>query len=224
MRLVPRDLEIIRWVARMKVANAAQIGRAFGTTFFAMRQRCGLLIGAGLLRLEQPFHDQRAVYLATREGCGLAGCEFLPGQDRVQIATLRHSLAVVSAALELLLAAPGAVWVAEREVRADRLRGPEISNTHIPDGVLVLPDGSRTAVEVDLSAKAPARLARIVSYYGRTRDYAAVRWFAAPPAMAARLQALSRGLPHISVQAWTVPAEAGGGVGGGGAWPGAARP
>lgn len=194
----PRDLEVIRFVARMRFASAAQLARAFGMAERGARRRCGALRRAGLLRYERVLFGQPGVYLATAAGLGLAGSDLSPA--RIDLAGYRHHLAVVSLALDLLAASPGARWRSERELRHDRGLGVR---AHLPDGVLLLPGGARVAVELELTPKTGRRLAGILRFYARCRDYDAVRYFLTTEGAVARLRRLAAPYPHIRAELWT---------------------
>ena len=63
---------------------------------------------------------------------------------------------------------------------------------HVPDGLLILADGRRVAVEVELSAKGSARYRSVLGWYATALDLARVRWFVADRQLRDRLEALVR--------------------------------
>ena len=63
---------------------------------------------------------------------------------------------------------------------------------HFPDLVVELEDGATLAIEVELTAKGPRRLAAIVAAYVRARHVAEVRYYAAPAARRGVERAVAR--------------------------------
>jgi hypothetical protein len=205
-RITDRDLEIVRWLARMRFAAGAQIARAFGMSPRMVYRRCHLLCAAGCCRHERVLADAPGVYLATASGCGLAQSPLSAGPARVDLLNFRHDLALVSLSLDLL-STPGARWRSERELRQAMTGRDGVGRAvHVPDGVLLGPDGGRTAIELDLTPKTSRRLSTILRFYSRSRDYDAVRYFLPSRAAAARLAALAEHLPFVAVEHWEVPA------------------
>ena len=213
--VTPRDEQIIRWLVRMRLATAAHIGRAFHTTPAAAARRARALCRASLLRRERVLWGLPSLYVVLPAGARLTASP-LAASPAIDLAGLRHDLALVSLSLDLLEAVPGSHWISERELRRERAGEDGLGlRTHFPDGVHVLPDGRRVAVELDLTPKTGRRLGGILRYYARSRAYDAVRYFLPTPGAAGRISALARDLPHVRAEVWIVPAEAGGGDGGG---------
>ncbi|HEV8635670.1 MAG TPA: replication-relaxation family protein, partial [Chloroflexota bacterium] len=163
MRLTDRDRAILRDAVRFGALTVEQIARRrFGSVWTAY-DRLKALATAGYLELVRVWHGAPGVNVATPEGTRVAGVGLPPA--RVTASTLAHHLAVADLAERLLAAHPGARWLTERELRSDamaaardRASGRLLDGTpHVPDGVLVLPDGRRVAVELECSAKGGAR-------------------------------------------------------------------
>jgi hypothetical protein len=211
LRITARDLEILRFLGRLRFASADQLCRAFAMSRRMVYRRCRGLCAAALLQHTFVLHGQPGVYLATAAGLGLADLDLPPA--RVDLLNFRHHLAVVSLSLDLASAHPGSRWVSERELRHELGgQGGVGMRVHVPDGALVLPDGSRQAIELELTAKTARRLSGILRHWARSRDYQAVRYFVTRPAEAARLGRLFAPYPYLRVELWAVPPEAGGGA------------
>lgn len=97
---------------------------------------------------------------------------------------LRHHLLVADLADYLTRTNVGAVWLTERELRAelmsnarDRRTGRLVGGVpHVPDGCLVLPNGRRMSVELECSPKWGNRYGVVLRFYAGG-EYDAVRWF-----------------------------------------------
>jgi hypothetical protein len=189
-RLTRRDLEMLSWLARQRVATAEQLARLFGLDVSKAYRRLRALRRLGLVRHERIFHGQPGVYLATLAGVAWAG-EVLPAA-KLDIRTLRHDLIVTELCVAYLRA--GLVVTTEREMRVSdsgRRRpryaallggdgpggGPRL---HFPDLLAHQPDGL-WAVEVELVPKRRRRLDQIVGAYVRARHLSAVVYYTGTP-------------------------------------------
>lgn len=119
---------------------------------------------------------------------------------RVSPATLEHHLAVADVADCLLARHAGARWVTERELRRDAMTAARERGTgrlldgvaHVPDGLLLVADGTRLAIEVERSGKGSARYRRVLGWYAGTMAFDGVRWLVADEQLRCRLAALVR--------------------------------
>jgi hypothetical protein len=95
---------------------------------------------------------------------------------------------------------PGAHWITERELRRDAMAAARERGSgrlfdgvpHVPDGVLVLRDGRRVAVEAECTAKGSARYRTILSWYAGGLAFERVRWFVSDERLRDRLIAVVR--------------------------------
>jgi hypothetical protein len=78
---------------------------------------------------------------------------------------------------------------ASRERRTGRLFD---GVPHVPDGLLLMPDGRRVAVEVECSGKGSARYRGILAWYAGSMGFDRVRWFVTQSEVRGRLAALVR--------------------------------
>jgi len=203
LQLTEADCTMIRFVGRMRLATAEQLARVLGRSPEATRRRARRLAQAGLLVLHRVEHRRAGVYTATAKGLAWAGVALRPRP--LDLARLRHDLALASLALDLLGAHPGASWRSERELRAALAPG---DRGHVPDGVLVLGDGAAVAVECELTPKGRRRLGRIVRFYARARNYREVWYFLAVPDALEGYRRLFAPYPHLRVQLWQPPEAA----------------
>jgi len=191
----PEREAIIRWTARMGAITAEALAYRHGTSVASARAR---LLGAERARLlarQRPLTGAPALYTITRAGlrsCGLRGLD----AGRVSASNAQHSIVCAEVAAALERCYPDHAVLGERELRRDErecghplasafLPGPGTDGPalHRPDLVL-RPTGSGeelpVAVEVELTVKAPGRLAGICKAWARCRCVAGALYVVAP--------------------------------------------
>lgn len=164
---------------------AAQVQARFGIGPVVCYRRLGALVELGLVRYRRVFHGEPGVYLATHGGLAVADVA-LPA-SRIDLATYRHDLTAVWAAIQVdaEIAERGRDElrvVGERELRSDvsagaaaqqgRVAGPGAvrGRRHCPDVAVVDGEGQVVvALEVELSAKGRARVERVMAGFARDR-------------------------------------------------------
>jgi hypothetical protein len=142
------------------------------------------------------------VYTATAAGLRWRGLERL-GVHRVRPGGYEHAWEVAQAAVTLHQCLPDWQVLSEREIRAhERDEGELLASArvgelpggrpalHRPDLALLSPH-RRLAVEVELSVKAPARLATICRGWARARHVHGVYYLATPQAARAVSRAVA---------------------------------
>lgn len=203
-RVTDRDLAMVRWVGRLRFAEAAQVGRRFGLDERHTYRRLRGLVRAGLVDHRRVFHNQPGVYWATRDGLDAAGVRLPPAG--IDIRTYEHDRLAAVAAIALEDEFGPSAIVTERELRSldaaaetPRYAVPRGGQAqlgrrglHFPDLAVDGQDGRPLAVEVELTAKGRGRLDSIVAGYVRARHIAAVRYYAAPAARAGLERAIAR--------------------------------
>lgn len=176
-RLTDRDIEMLTWLARQRVATAMQFARLFDVDLSKAYRRLRVMVVLGLVRHERVFHLQPGVYLATASGIGCTRVE-LPA-PKLDIRTLRHDLIVTDVCVSYLRS--GMPVTTEREMRAvdscgERPRYAALfsggaasgrPHLHFPD--LLTEANGRGAIEVELTPKRRRRLDQIIGAYVRAR-------------------------------------------------------
>lgn len=174
-RLTARDLELLRWLGRVKLARAEQVSDRFSLARSKTYARLQALCAEGLVRLERRVPGQ-GVYLATRPGLALCGLPL--AEARMSLVTLEHDLAVAGTCAQLERALADATCLTEREMRAElacdgkvawrtnvRDTGKGRSGHHWPDLVVHRGRGGFIAVEVELTQKRADRTNAILAGY-----------------------------------------------------------
>jgi hypothetical protein len=214
----PERVALIRWAARMGAITADALADRQGISVASARARLVAAERARLLSRRRPLVGQPALYTVTPAGlraCGLRGLE----PCRVSASNALHSVVCAGVAAALERCYPDHRVLGERELRrAERECGVPLASArlgtdsaggpllHRPDLVLWptgCDDGLPVAVEVELTVKAPRRLAHICRAWARCRCVAGVLYLAAPGAE----QALERAIvtAHASERIAVVP-------------------
>jgi len=194
---------ILDWIARIGAAAAADIADRFDLSPARVRHRLQAAQRAGTIEAVRLLHGQPALYVATSAGLRAAGCVELRA-CRVSPGGFLHLREVARTAVALERAYPDLAVVGERELRrwesetgcrlasAEVGRGPDgFPARHRPDLVVWpadqvgQPGPTAVAIEVELTVKAPRRLAVIVRGWARTRLVGAVVYYATPAALRA---------------------------------------
>jgi hypothetical protein len=108
----------------------------------------------------------------TPTSAGMAACGSGFGVWRPRIGLLAHVAAVNDVRLHIQGRAPGTEWIPERVLAKERRTGE-----HLPDGVAIT-EGTRVAIEVELTVKSRERVTTILDEL--TSRFDAVLYFCAP--------------------------------------------
>lgn len=192
--------DVLLWAARIGGVSSADVALRFGLTERGAGARLRRLAADGLLESSRLLHHRPALWLTTRAGLRAAGLAELE-PCRVSAGGFAHMLACSTVAARL--EAAGAELCSERELRIwERAAGRPLASAELGLGshgerVLHRPDlvvwhrGAATALEVELTVKAAARLRRIVRGWARSRCVSSVLYLCPPvPAHAVRRAAV----------------------------------
>jgi hypothetical protein len=216
-----RDREILAYLTRHGVSTPDQVGRRFFKSQWACYRRLRKLEGIRLLVKRRTWWQQPNVLTPTSLGTALSQVD-LPPVPRLVLARLEHDLAVVDLSELILGHNKGASWLTERELRRDAARElqrrgmaqRQVMPPRSPDGMLVLSDGRRIAIELDLTGKTSIVYQRILSAYVAKSGLAQVWWFSPSARVRERLSQLIRDSKVedvFKVYAWTAPGVSGSG-------------
>jgi hypothetical protein len=216
----PERVAIMQWIARIGAVTAEALAERERTTVASARARLCAAEGDRLLVRRRPLAGQPALYALTRAGLRVS-C--LQGLDpcRVSASNAMHLIACAGVAAALERRYPDHRVLGERELRREERRsgtplasaclgigptgGPQL---HAPDLVLwpsAQEDELPVAVEVELTIKAPRRLAEICRAWARCRRVAGVLYLAAPEVASALERAIDRA--HADERIVVVPLD-----------------
>jgi hypothetical protein len=217
----PERVAILQWTARIGAVTAEALADRQGTTVASARARLVAGERARLVSRRRPLVGQPALYTVTRAGLSVSG---LRGLDpcRVNASNAQHLIVCAAVAAALERCYPDHRVLGEREVRRDeRECGAQLASAHLgigPDGgpllhrpdLVLLPYGSDeelpVAVEVELTIKAPRRLADICRAWARCRCVAGVLYLSPPEVEHALARAIDKA--NASERIVVVPLDA----------------
>jgi hypothetical protein len=192
-RLTGRDLELLEFVAAHRFVLACHAQSWLGCSALVAYRRLHGLLELGLLSYRRVFDSRAGCYQVTTAGLGVIDSE-LP-RPSVDLRTYRHDIGLVW----IWLAArnetfgPCAGVLSEREMRAHDQQSEDPlarfgivlrdwpfagrRTVHYPDVLVLVPDGSRIAVELELTLKSRGRLAAILGAYAADLRISGVVYF-----------------------------------------------
>jgi hypothetical protein len=177
--LHPRDLVLLGWLAEQYAATTDQLEVLLGCGPRSVQRVLARLRDAGLVSTQRVLVGQPAWVTPTRAGLRACGSQYKAWQPKLGV--LLHTEAVNDVRLHVQARSPDAGWVSERALARDRREGE-----HLPDGV-VITDGRRVAVEVELTVKSERRVRAILDEL--TGRYDMVLYYC-PPATHRQLSTL----------------------------------
>jgi DNA-binding transcriptional ArsR family regulator len=211
--LSPAERAALSWIARVAATDAGALGAHLELAPATTLRRLRDLRRAGLVDDLRVLGEGPVLWSATRAGCRAVGLARLGG-SRLTPASAPHTLACARACAALERRHPDHTALTERELRLCE-RGnerplicPEVElsrargvHVHRPDLVLWPRggDGLPVAVEVELTAKAPARLREICRAWARCRSVAGVVYYATGPAARAVRRAVDATRSHEAI-------------------------
>lgn len=184
-RLTPRDLLVLLWIAQqyairidqlqhllarlsgVELENPGRVSASTARTAIARWQRLGLVVCRKILASRD---DPAWIWLTPR---GLHYLETGFSYYEPKPGALAHLYLINQARLYVEAQRPDDTWKSERELRKEEEARPKhFKAPHRSDGLLLKPDGSAIAVEVERYDKGQSRLVEILrdlsSKYHRT--------------------------------------------------------
>jgi hypothetical protein len=187
LSLTPEQICLMRWTASLGAITAEALAMRMDITPASARGRLAAVVRRGLLTRRRLLVEAPTLYTITRAGlraCGAYGID----PCRLSAGGAHHAIVCAEAAAALERCYPDHRLVGERELRRDErdLGRPLASASlaanrlHYPDLVLWpdAPGALPVAVEVELTIKAPRRLATICRAWARCHTVSGVLYLA----------------------------------------------
>src|SRR4051794_11014819 len=187
-----QQLELLRWAGALGAVTAeALAARDSAMSPASARGRLAAAQRAGLVRAWRLLDGEPPIYTVTRAGLRAAGRTELPA-CRLNPGSAAHAAACCSAAVALEALYTGHRVLGEPEIRSGfaelcpRIPTRGVDRRHRPDLLLLGPGRNEPpiAVEVELTVKAPERLAAICLAGARHPEIGGGGCPAAPPPFA----------------------------------------
>jgi hypothetical protein len=196
--ITERDREILRLINRFGYLTAAQVAKLMGMSKRMTYLRLQRMVQKRYLNHRRVLFGQAGIYRCSARG--LEEIEAELGRFPARLQTLPHNLAVADVAAALLERYPGSEWITERELRREAGQKFGVgANVHVPDGVLVLANREKIAVEYENTTKAKATLNKILRDYLRKSEYYEVWFICRTARQAERYKKLTRGYDFVKV-------------------------
>ncbi|MHB1468248.1 MAG: hypothetical protein ACYCU0_14750 [Solirubrobacteraceae bacterium] len=185
------------WLAEQGGARSDQIEALLGAGTRTVQRTLARLRDRQLIHVRRILADEPAWVTPTGRGLRACGSPFGVWTPRLDL--VRHHAAVNDVRIHVQRRDPCCEWVCERQLAKDR--GGRAA--HLPDAV-VLTQGRRVAVEVELTVKSRRRVEAIIDELSGCHE--AVLYFCAP-ACRRVIEALAEGgrWPELGIRELPVP-------------------
>ncbi len=178
VQVVDRDLDLLRWINGFGFVTSVQVSRWMGVHEKVAVRRLRKLEQVGLVERERVFVRGGSIVTVSKEGIALAGDELGP-MKKLRLGSFEHDRSLVDLSLDLVAKNAGSRFIPERRIRHERgLKGVG-QEGHISDGFLMLSNGDRIAVELELTRKQRWRLKKIIDGFRRDLRIKSVWYFCA---------------------------------------------
>jgi len=169
--ITERDKQILNVINRFGFMTVIEVAAIFNMQEQRAYARLKVLNDAGLIKHERILHSYPGAYWITREGRETSGSLLTPIREP-RLATFEHELKVIQVYLALKNKyGDNLIWITAREILSGKIADAKTTKeafrllkSKIPDA-LILRDGKRFAIEVELSLKSTPRLKKILADY-----------------------------------------------------------
>jgi hypothetical protein len=166
-----RDLDALCWIGEQYAVRADQLAAWLGCNPRTVQRLLARLREQRFAEVRRLLVGEPAWVIPTVKGLRAAGLLF--GAWRPRLGSLAHVSAVTEVRLHIQSRSPEMEWVCERTLTREKQTPQE----HLADGVVLL-DGRRLAIEVELTVKSKRRTRAIIDEL--TGRYDAVLYYCAP--------------------------------------------
>jgi DNA-binding Lrp family transcriptional regulator len=199
MKITKRVVRLLYWINGFGWVSVAQVAKYMSVSFTTAARMIRRLVEAKLVRRVAIPGISVSPLVVTSLGCKIAGDGLTP-LGGIRVGEFRHDGKLVDVAREL--EARFGVFEPARRLRQNM--APD-DKKHLPDGILHRADGTRVIIELELTAKAPRRLARIIREHAADLSVQEVWYVTDNAAVARAVRRASAAFEHVRVVRLTTP-------------------
>ncbi|WP_218813794.1 hypothetical protein [Rickettsiella endosymbiont of Dermanyssus gallinae] len=197
MKLTSRDVEILKFINEFGFCEMPQINQRFSLRKPRNYQLLSKLVRHNLLQHERILYKEHGIFRLTQAG---ARFTTLPPMRRITFANYHHDRMVINLHIKLMATYPDATWISERKLKHEKCKLGVGKEGHLPDGILVFPNGIQAAIEVELTSKSRQRLEDILKTYATQFALQEV-WYFCHESMVPRLKEAAKAMPFVKIYA-----------------------
>lgn len=177
--LSERELTIIQFIHEFGYCDVRHIMQRFSLGRSNAYAQMKILTRFGMVKHVMVLPDLPGVYFLTVKAVRLINTD-LPLITYVPINHYSHCIEVLRVYLKIREKHPDATWITERRLIRQKYDDMAGNKEHLPDGVLIMSDEKRIAIEVELTLKARDRLLNILTDYEVDKTIHEVWYFCSP--------------------------------------------
>lgn len=177
IKITKRDEDILNFINEFGVCHIEHISCKLGIKKRRAYQLMERLKKANLVDHERVLYKGYGVYWIHKS------IQYSLRMPRVKkVGEEQHALKIIDVYLKLIEQFPGSEWVSERQLMRQKVIKNMGSYGHLLDGLLILANGKKIGIEVELTLKGTNRLKRIFKGF-LTADLDEVWYYCAPEIM-----------------------------------------
>ncbi len=188
IQLSEREMSILKFINEFGFCEVSHIMQRFNLGRSTCYEQMKVLRRFEMLNHAEVLPNYPGVYYLTVKAARLLDTD-LPYFSQVPRNAYVHHMAVLRTYLKVKTEYPACEWITERRLIRQKYEDMPGSKEHLPDGIVILTDGSWIAIEVELTMKARQRLITILSDYAVDKSFSEVWYFCSPHIMAAITEA-----------------------------------
>lgn len=192
-----REVAIMQFIHEFGYCDVRHIMKKFQLGRSSAYAYMKMLVRFGMVKYVMVLPNCPGVYFLTVKAVRLINSD-LPLLTYVPIHHYFHFIEVLRVYLATLTKHPDGTWITERRLIREKCEDMAGNKEHLPDGILILPDEKRIAIEVELTAKGRDRLLTILTDYVVDKAIHEV-WYFCSKKVWSLVTELSINLPKIKI-------------------------
>lgn len=177
--LSKHELEMVKFIHEFGFCEIRHIMKRFSKRRTTSYEQMKILIRLGMINYRLVLPNHPGVYSLTSKAVRFLDTD-LPTMTFIPTNYYFHYMEVLNIYLKIHERLPESVWITERRLIRQKYENLRGNKEHLPDGVLVLPNERRIAIEVELTLKTRKRLLDILTDYVVDKDIHEVWYFCSP--------------------------------------------